>query len=190
MRYRAGDLIGVENLSLMGQLAYRAFTPQTHLFHFLVVRSYLELEDDYEIIEMLGKGCSIGRLSWYDDKNYCVFRLTDPEALELGKQAAKYASKFGRRKYDYDLFIKLPIDCIKCWFHQLVKEHKLRRIRPDELKLVWDKAFVCTELPKAIWEEVGKEIIRGAGIPAAYIGALQDKTLTLIDMVSKGVSVK
>jgi hypothetical protein len=185
--YCAGDIVGVVNTGLMGQLAWLAFKPQTRLFHFLVIRSYLEEEDDYEIIEMLGgffpwepSGCRTGRLSWYRDRTYCVFRLNDPYALMLGKRAAKYASKFGRIQYDFGLFFKLPADCFRCWFWQIVKEHRLRRIRPNELKLVWDSIFVCTELPLAIWAEVKRYFIDGAGIPAAYAQAWLDERLLLM----------
>ena len=98
----------------------------------------------------------------------------------LGKKAAKYASAYGRIQYDYALFFILPADCARCWFWQLIREHRLRRIRPDELRLVWDRIFVCTELPKAIWLRVKKWIIKGAGIPAAYVQSFKDNRLTIV----------
>ena len=184
--YMPSDIAMVENHGLMGQLSYLVFSPPTYLFHALTIRSYLEEEEDYEIIEMLGgilpwepSGCRTGRLSWYKDRSFIVFRLNDPEVEKLGKKAAKFASAYGRRQYDYGLFFVLLFDCIRCWFWQLINEHRIRRIRPDELKLVWNKEFVCTELPKAIWSRVGKRFIHGAGMPAAYVQAFLEGRLIL-----------
>ena len=181
-----GDMVLVENHGLMGRLAYLVFSPPTYLFHALTIRSYLREEDDYEIIEMLGgilpwqpNGCRIGRLSSYRDRTFVVFRLNDPEVEKLGKKAAKYASDYGRAQYEFALFVILPTDCIRCWFWQLVNEGRLRRIRPEELKLVWNRQFVCTELPKAIWLRVKKWFIKGAGIPAAYVTAWIEGRLQL-----------
>lgn len=170
--YKSGDFVGVEG-GVLARIAEVIFEPQTSLYHFLVIRSRLIEENDYEIIEMLGKGCSIGRLSWYLDRPFVVYRLNDPDVDLLGKKAAKYASKFGRVKYDYMLFVRLPFAIIRCFLRQLLREHTLRRIRPDELNIPWDSIFVCTELPKAIWLEVGKQILqpKDAGMPAAYVKA-------------------
>lgn len=185
--YIPADIGLVENHSLIGQANHGCFEPQTYLFHSFIIRSYLRKEDDYEIIEMLGgifpwqpSGCRIGRLSDYKNRRFVVFRLNDPDIYILGKEAAKDASKFGKSQYDFGLFFKLPADCFRCWFWQLIHEHKFRRIRPDELKLVWDKVFVCTELPKAIMLEIGKTFLKGAAIPSAYVQAFKDDRLTLV----------
>lgn len=168
--YRPGDFVGIKGSGFLAVASYVIFKPPTHLFHFLTIRAHLEEEDDYEIIEMLANGCKIGRLSWYLDQAFVVFRLNDPEVDALGKRAAKYASRFGRVPYDYRLFFKLPFACLKCWFKQLLYEHRLRRIDPDELNISWNAIFVCTELPKAIWLQVKKNVIgsKDVGIPAAY----------------------
>lgn len=181
--YLPGDTVGVEG-GFLASLAYYIFEPQTHLFHFLTVRSRLEEEDDYEIIEMLNRGCEIGRLSWYAGRYYVVFRPADPAAMPLGKKAAKYASKFGRRSYDYSLFLRLPADLLSCWFWQLVKEHRLRRIRPSELKLAANAAFVCTELPVNIWNEVCLRLLMAndAALPCGYVDAEQHSRLVVVDV--------
>lgn len=179
--YMPGNIVGVKGGGFLSVLAYHIFEPATQLFHFLIIRSRLEEEDDYEIIEMTQHTCTIGRLSWYDDKSYIVFELADSRALELGKKAAKYASKFGRRKYDYGIFMKLPLDLLWCWVKQLRYEHKLRRIHPDELKFAADSAFICTELARAIWLEAGMDplLAEDVALPAAFVKAFQEKRLNI-----------
>lgn len=185
--YLPGDIVGVRG-NLLAFCASKIFTPQTTLYHFLVIRSRLELENDYEIIESIGKGCAIGRLSWYKDLYYVVFKLTDPETDILGKKAAKYCSKFGRRKYDYGIFFRLPLDLIWCWCKQLVKEGWFRPIRPDELKFTQNNAFVCTELARAIWLEVGKNPLaeEDVALPCAYIKAENEGRLKVVGINSPG----
>ncbi len=178
--YKSGDIVGVKG-GFLAVLASHIFAPATQLYHFLVIRSRLEEEDDYEIIEMTQHTCTIGRLSWYDNKSYIVFELADPRALELGKKAAKYASKFGRRKYDYGVFFKLPLDLLWCWMKQLATEHHIRRIQSDELKFAANSAFVCTELARAIWLEVGIDplLAEDVALPAAFVKAFQEKRLNI-----------
>ena len=44
--YKAGDIVGIEG-GFLASLASWIFTPQTKLYHFLVIRSRLEEEDDF-----------------------------------------------------------------------------------------------------------------------------------------------
>lgn len=177
--YQAGNIVGVKG-GFLALLASHIFTPPTTLYHFLVIRARLEEEDDYEVIEMR-PSCHIGRLSWYEDRYYKVFALTDPEAEALGKKAAKFASKFGRRTYDYGVFIRLPLDLMRCWASQLIHEHHFRRIRPNELKFTKNSQFICTELSRAIWLEVGIDPLNpeDAALPAAYIKAKNEGRLEI-----------
>lgn len=179
--YLPGDLVGVQG-GFLASLAKRIFTPPTKLYHFLAVRSHLVEENDYEIIEMGMFNCDIGRLSWYNKRYYEVFRLTDPEAEPLGKKAAKYASKFGRRSYDYGVFFRLPLDLLVCWCSQLVKERHIRRIKPNELRFTRNSRFVCTELARAIWLEVGIDPLnkKDVALPGAFIKSVAEGRLKIV----------
>ena len=181
--YLPGHIVGVQG-GFLAEAQYHIFEPQTRLYHFLVIRSRLEEEDDYEIIEMRGHGCDIGRLSWYGGSYYVVYELADPEAGPLGKKAAKYASKFGRACYKFLRFFRLPADLGRCWSLQLAGEHRIRRIRPDELKWAADDKMVCTELARAIWLEVGKDPLEpgDAALPSAFVRAEQTGRLRVVDV--------
>ena len=202
LTYWPGDIVAVESSGLLALMGWLIFKPATRFFHHLTIRARLEEELDYEIIEMLGSvvgalvslipflgkwltppGCTIGRLSWYDGCHYAVLRLNDAETLNLGKRAAKYASKFGRLCYDFRLYLHLAGAVFRCWYRQLRDEWKLRRIDPSEIDLGENGAFVCTELPVAIWCLVGKDVLApgDARIPAAYQKAIMERRLLLID---------
>ncbi len=181
--YLPGSIVGVQG-GLLAKAQYYIFEPQTILYHFLVIRSRLAEEDDYEIIEMSGRGCDIGRLSWYDHLYYVVYFPTFPGATEEGKRAAKYSSIFGRKLYNFGLFLALPADLIGCWFWQLVSEHRLRRIRPDELALVQKSRFICTRLAQAIWQLVRINILspEDTAIPPAFVKAEESGQLQVVDI--------
>ncbi len=181
--YRPGSIVGVQG-GLLARAQHIIFEPQTNLYHFLVIRARLAEEDDYEIIEMGGHGCDIGRLSWYEHRYYVVYFPTDPQAIDQGKRSAKYCSIFGRKLYNFGLFLALPADLIGCWFWQLVCEHRLCRIRPDELALVQKSRFVCTRLAQAIWQMVGIDVIppEYTAIPPAFVKAEESGRLQIIDI--------
>ncbi len=170
--YQAGDIVGVLGGAL-SQASYRIFEPPTRLFHFLIVGEYIPNEDDYVIYEAIGSGVRTGRLSWYAEDLYVVFRLTDPQSRKLGVQACREASRFGRWGYDYLMYLYLLLDLPVVIIRNLLKERRLRRVRPDELPYHENHAFICTEFAAAVWREVGRDVIQKGVIPlpAGYIEA-------------------
>jgi len=64
----------------------------------------------------------------------------------------------------------------------LVKERRLRRIRPAELPYRENHRFICTELANAVWAQVGRPVVpKGVmPLPAGYIEALQAGKLKIV----------
>lgn len=182
--YRAGDGVGVVGSGPLDWLSENAITPKTKLFHFFVLGDYIEEDDDYVILESIGKGTAVGRLSWYSTKQYTVFRMNDPDYVALGKLAAERASIFGRRHYDYALYLKLFTWAAGYWLKEIATGHiPPRPARPDMIPYKTDRDFICIELYFAIWNLVGRRI-RAHGhapVPAEVILAVKRGTLAVID---------
>lgn len=182
--YRPGDGFGVEGGGPIGTLSERAVIPHTKLFHFGVIGDYIEREDDYVILESIGKGTAVGRLSWYASKRYTVFRMNDPDYEALGREAAERASAFGRRHYDYALYLKLFAWALGYWSKELATGHfPPRPVRPNQIPYKTDQDFICIELYFAVWNLVGRRIRAhgSAPVPAAVIEALTRGRLVVID---------
>ncbi len=184
--YRPGDGFGVEGdpKNPVCLLSERAIVPHTKLFHFGVIGDYIEREDDYVILESIGKGTAVGRLSWYAGRRYQVFRMNDPDFEALGREAAERASAFGRRHYDYALYLKLFTWALGYWSKELATLHvPPRPVRPDQIPYKTDQDFICIELYFAVWNLVGRRI-RAHGhapVPAEVIEALTRGRLVVID---------
>ena len=188
-RYQAGDIVGV----LGGTFAFASeavFYPPTRLYHFLVLDRHDHLRSDMELHEAIASGVRGGRLSWYQNDVYVVFRPqgAPPEEIEqLGKQVGISASEFGRWGYDYLMYLYLLRDVPRVFLRNLFKEHRARRIRPDELPCYNDHAVICTVLANRLWLEQGGEnfapIPAGVlALPAGYIAALRAGRLKVVGL--------
>jgi hypothetical protein len=182
--YVPGDGVGVVGGGPMGWLSESQITPHTKLFHFFVIGDYIAEDDDYVILESIGKGTAVGRLSWYADKRYTVFRMNDPNFAALGELAAERASVFGRRHYDYALYVKLFAWALGYWTKELATGHwPPRPVRPEQIPYKTDRDFICIELYFAIWNLVGRRI-RAHGhapVPGEVIDAVHRGRLVVID---------
>ena len=170
--YQPGDIVGVLG-GAMSQLSRRIFTPETALYHFLIIGQFIPEEDDYEIFEAIASGVRTGRLSWYVQDLYIVFRLNDPESVKLGRRSAREASAFGRWGYDYIMFFFILLDLVCIYSRMLFKERRIRRVRPAELTYRENHAFICTEFANAVYRAGGRPPIPigVTPIPAGYIEA-------------------
>ncbi len=180
--YQAGDIVLVLGNGFVGTAGYTIFTPATHVDHALIIGPYIELKNDYEILEALPSGVRTGRLSWYDGDRYVVTRVTDVEAQTKGAEAFLEASEFGRWGYDFPFYLYLVGDLFRIFTLMVFKEHRIRRVHASELPYREDHAFICTELAKAIWQIVGYDIVpsRVTSIPSALVEAIQNKVLTTV----------
>ncbi len=169
--YFPGDIVGVNGQGFVQGLSRTMIEPPTPLFHFLLIGRYIESEDDYEILESIGKGVAIGRLSWYDGDQYEVLRVNERYCSALGLKATEAASKFGRMPYDYALFLKFFSDFVRHSFDHLKRGEWPPKMRPSDFRLIRDAAFICTEFVVATWDLVGVRILNpgDAPVPAAFV---------------------
>jgi hypothetical protein len=181
--YFQADIVGVEGQGAVQSLSYNGIEPRTHLYHFLLIGRYIESEDDFEILESIGKGVAMGRLSWYDAARYQVFRVNQRFAAPLGVQAIEKASKFGRMPYDYLLFLKFAADFLKHTAGHLLRFEGVPRMKPSDFHFVKNAAFICTEFVVATWDLVGVQVIdpKDAPVPAAFALAVGDGRIVPID---------
>ena len=181
--YVPGDFVGVEGGGILTALSAGAITPRTKLFHFLLIGDYIPEDDDYVILESIGKGVAVGRLSWYADRKYQVFRVNHPDYARLGKRAAALASKFGRHDYDYFLFARFLGDFVRFEAEELWTFRRFARMFPGDFRRVQDSDFICTELVVATWALVGVDVIHpeDAPVPAAFVLAERAGRIVTID---------
>jgi len=181
--YFQGDIVGVEGHGTFQSLSYAAIEPQTRLYHFLLIGPYIASEDDYMVLESIGKGVAIGRLSWYSAETYEVFRVNHRGAARLGAEAFEKASKFGRMNYDYLLFLKFFADAAGHSWSHLIREGRIPRMTPADFHLVENASFICTEFVVATWDLVNVHVIDpgDAAIPAAFILASRSGRIIPID---------
>jgi hypothetical protein len=183
--YLPGDIVGVKG-GFMAEIAYHLFKPATKLYHFLVIGEYLGEENDYVIYEAIASGVRIGRLSWYGDDVYVVFRVNVPEPItpgqmtgyQCGRRAVDKASAFGRWGYDWAMFVSLAADLARIYIRNLFRG-QIRRIAAEELTYRENHAFICTEFAAALWRGTGYcPIPEGVvPLPAGYVQAFTDGKL-------------
>jgi len=182
--YQPGDIVGVRGgKGPIPWLSYHAIVPQTPLFHFLLIGDRIGTED-YVILESIGKGTAFGRLSWYRNREHVVFRVNHENAEDMGNLAVNLASKFGRRRYDWKLYVRIFAWALGYWLKEILKLHfPPRPVYPTQIPYKTDQDFICIELVFEAWKEVGFRIREHghAPVPAEVILAVDRGDLEVID---------
>lgn len=182
--YQPGDIVGVRGgKGPLTWLSYHAIVPHTPLFHFLLIRDRRGSED-YEVLESIGKGVAVGRLSWYQKQEYVVFRPNHENADVMGRLAADLASKFGRRKYDWKLYLKIFAWALGYWTKEVFTGHiPPRPVTPAQIPYRTDHDLICVELVFEAWKNVGFKIraYGHAPVPAEVILAGDRGDIQVID---------
>ncbi len=113
---------------------------------------------------------------------YIVFRIVDPDVEKLGKEVGFAASEFGRWGYDFLMYPFLLKEVVRVEFNILRTEHRLRRIRPAELRYYENHAVICTEFANALWKKEGRPPIPNGvnALPAGYLEAFQAGKLKVV----------
>jgi len=182
-----GDIAGVKGRGLLLWLSQHLLKPKTDRVHFFIIGDYLPWDDDYVILESIGKGIAVGRLSFYDPENLEIYRVNlseDPESeveilegMNLRRQAAAELSRLGRARYDYILIIQLLLGALV-----LLLKGKLPPWQSGEFPYGRDKSYICTEAAAESWRAVGHPIIPKGVVPtpAAFRQALMDNRMRII----------
>lgn len=130
---------------------------------------------DYIILESIGKGIAIGRLSFYAARDLRFYWPAGATPGD-GKRAAWNLTAYGRLPFDYFLIAKLVIQGVF-----LLLKHPWRKIKVKELSWVANSAFICTEAAYQPWAEIGFDFTEGnAPIPSAFRKAVLEGRLTEI----------
>lgn len=196
---KPADIVGVRRKDFIGKLMKRAIYPPTQLFHFFLIGDYLPWDDDYVILESIGKGIAVGRLSFYDPADLAIFRRvlpdgwipyddgTDIEKMVphqfIRKKAAAELTRVGRARYDWLLVIQTAFAALG-----LLLRGKFPPWHPEQFPYGWDKDYICTEAVVAAWRAVGFPVVPEhiMPLPAAIKRGIFDGTLQHIYPVPAG----
>ena len=154
--------------------------PKTDRIHFFIIGDYLPWDNDYVILESIGKGIAVGRLSFYKPEDVEIYRVvlgqTPNQRLgklrtELHKMAAAELTRVGRARYDYILIAQIALGAIS-----LLLRGKLPPWRPEQFPYGRDQKYICTEAANFCWRAVGHPIIPPGVVPlpAGFAQALQE----------------
>jgi len=158
--------------------------PKTDRIHFFVIGDYLPWDDDYVILESIGKGIAVGRLSFYKPEDVEIYRvnlgpgpLVPKLAHELRRRVAAELTRVGRARYDYILYIQLILGALS-----LLLRGKLPPWKPEQVPYGRNKAYICTEAARYGWRAVGHPIFPEgvAPTPSAFKQALIEKKMRKI----------
>jgi len=165
-------------------LSQHLLEPKTDRIHFFVIGDYLPWDDDYVILESIGKGIAVGRLSFYKPEDVEIYRvnlghgtLAPALAGTLRRRAAAELTRAGRARYDYILYIQLILGGLS-----LLLRGKLPPWTPEQVPYGRNKAYICTEAARYGWRAVGHPIFPEgmAPTPSAFKQALIEKKMRRI----------
>lgn len=159
-------------------LSQHLIEPKTDRIHFFIIGDYLPWDNDYVILESIGKGIAVGRLSFYKPEDVEIYRVVLGRDQRLGvlrpelrKRAAAELTRVGRARYDYILIAQIAFGALT-----LLLRGKLPPWRPDQFPYGRDQKYVCTEAANFCWRAVGHPIIPPGVVPlpAGFAQALQE----------------
>lgn len=154
-----GRIMGGER-SILKQ-GNKLIKPQTPYVHHIMIGDEIPWADDYVILESIGKGIAVGRLSFYHPAEIEIYRHNIPQWQELGKIAAAELTIAGRGKYDYKLIFDLAMQAVgKILFKWKLPPYDFR-----EFEYKNDDAFICTEAAAEGWRLAGFPIIPLGVVP-------------------------
>ncbi len=165
-------------------LSQHLIEPKTDRIHFFLIGDYLPWDNDYVILESIGKGIAVGRLSFYNPMDVEIYRvvlsetpeqrlgkLRTEEFHEVRKRAAAELTRVGRARYDYILIAQIAFGALT-----LLLRGKLPPWRPEQFPYGRDRKYICTEAANFCWRAVGHPIIPPGVVPlpAGFAQALQE----------------
>jgi len=166
-----GDIGAIRGRGLGLWACQNLIKPKTDRFHFFLVGGSIPWDNDYVILESIGKGIAVGRLSFYKWQDVEIYRVVHEDWEELGERAAAALTLHGRARYDYILILEIALGALS-----LLLRGKLPPWEPKQFPYGRDKAFICTEAARLGWLTIGHPILMGGvvPVPATYMLALQE----------------
>lgn len=180
-RLRPADIGGVRGKGPLRWMSEHLLKPKTDRVHFFLLGDYIPWDDDYVILESIGKGIAVGRLSFYNPEDVEIYRVPlshNPGFYSVNDQlrarVAAEMTKVGRARYDYILYVQLALGAI-----QLLLTGHLPPYLPDQFPYGRNKSYICTEAANFGWREVGHPIIKPGEVPtpAGYKQALLERRI-------------
>lgn len=162
-KLQLGDIFATRNDNILGRLSRRLFSPYTDRFHFGIV--WQKAGGDWIILESIGKGIAVGRLSFYKNQDVKFYRVDCPYGLR--RKTGVALTRYGRRKYDYWLIVKVVLGSIVAFSRILLRELRVRRLRAEDLPSIfdWNNELVCTEAVWLAYNVCGVNIIPDGVLP-------------------------
>jgi hypothetical protein len=165
-----GDIIGLAPKGIE-RLFPPLISPRVNTHHHVLLGAYIPDEEDWVIYESLYSGVHIGRLSWYKDQKLRVYRV-DPH---LGVRAVLNVTKYGRKGYDFLIYIRLLLNAFGYWIR-----NGLCPVPFFYLRDVPNNQLLCTEL---ITKAYRPYLIIADGVaatPAAFEQSHLDGAISLV----------
>lgn len=139
--------------------------PKTDRIHHLLIGDYLPWDDDYVILESIGKGIAVGRLSFYQPDDLEIYRVVldnegSPEDLDLRSRVAAELTRVGRARYDWMLYIQLGAGALS-----LICRGEMPPYDPAQLPYGRNRAYICTEAANFGWRYHDHPIISKGVVP-------------------------
>jgi len=162
MNLQIGDIFATKGGGITGWASRNLFTPYTDRFHHGILWKHLG-GVDFIILESISKGIAVGRLSWYRGKNIEFYRVNVDEDLRFA--APDGLIEWGRARYDYWLIAKIFLGAVVACVRILWKEHRLRKLRAEDLPYGRNDALICTEAVQVALLSVGVAVIDPGIVP-------------------------
>lgn len=164
-----GSIVGFLAPPIVRYLQPRVMQPATDRQHFLVIRGFIPEIGDFEFVEsttfgFFTKGVRNGYLfADYGGSDVEIYEVDCP--INLRKLAALELIKWGKSPYDYLFVLRTILGIPVAEAKILMKEHRPRRVRAEDLPYVWDDSLACTEAAWVAYNMVAVNVIP-AGVPA------------------------
>lgn len=164
-KYEVGDIVGVAP-SWLEAVLLELESPYVHAFHHLLVGPAVPEDEDWIILESIGSGVRVGRLSWYRGQQAIVYR--PPYDIDVGDLVFNRATLYGRRGYDYLQLLQLAVWGIPKWIRGSFKPIYYEEIPSDH-----NSALICTELVVEAYDYPYRIVPEGIAATPAAIKAAQ-----------------
>ena len=156
-----GDIFATKGEGIVGRVCRSIFTPDTDRFHHCLLWQKTD-EGDWVILESIGKGIAVSRLSEYKNRDIKFYRVNCPD--EIRNQVCPELTKWGRYSYDYLLIVKIAIAALGVLLRNYLTG-KFRKITADNLPYAKDAHFICIEAIDLPYYHLGFTIIPPTRMP-------------------------